>query len=121
MMSQRVTWTGLPVTEPVTVINAFTVPLEPKRFLERRTDNAQAMAGQPGFARARICRSVAGDAGPRLVNTAERGSGNAPAQARSNPGWRTSMQRMLDDPDLHITPGAGAYQVAIDIHPGDTP
>jgi hypothetical protein len=48
MMSQRVTWTEVPVREPVTVINAFTVP-------------------------------------------------------------------------LHITPRAGVYQVAIDVHPGDTP
>lgn len=120
-MSQRVTWTGLPVREPVTVINAFTVPLESKRFLERWKDNVQAMAGQPGFVRARIYRSLAGDAVLRLVNTAERGSGNAPAQVRGNPGWRASMQRMLDDPDLYITPRAGVYQVAIDIHPGDTP
>ncbi len=93
------------------------MPLESKRFLERWKDNVQAVAGQPGFIRAHMYRSVADDAELRLVNTAERGSRNALAQARGNPGWRASMQRMLDDPDLHITPRAGVYQVAIDVHP----
>jgi hypothetical protein len=29
------------------------------------------------------------------------------------------MRRVLDDPDLHVTPRPVVYQVAIDVNPGD--
>jgi len=29
------------------------------------------------------------------------------------------VQRVLDDPDLHVTPRLAVYQVAVDIHPGE--
>jgi heme-degrading monooxygenase HmoA len=120
-MSQRVPWTDVLVCDPVTMINAFTVPLEEsERFLERWRDNVRAMSGQPGFVRARMYRSLVNDAELRFVNTAEWDSGKDLAQARANPESRASMQRMLDDPELHITPRPGIYQVAVDVQPGDT-
>jgi heme-degrading monooxygenase HmoA len=120
-MSKRVTLNEAPVSEPVTMINAFTVPLEEsERFLQRWKDNARAMASQPGFIRSRMYRSLVEDAELRFVNTAEWDSGKALVKARANPDWRASVQRMLDDPKLHITPRPGVYQVAIDVYPGDT-
>jgi len=109
------------VSEPVTLINAFSVPLEESdRFLERWKDNARVMAAQPGFIRARMHRSLVGDAELSFVNVAEWSSGHALAQAQSNPNFRASVQRMIDDPDLHVTPRPSVYEVAVDVHPGDT-
>jgi len=48
-MSQHFTPREVPASEPVTLINAFTVPLdESERFLQRWRDSARVMAGQPG-------------------------------------------------------------------------
>ena len=41
------------------------------------------------------------------------------AQAQANPEWRSTVRRMLDDPDLNIIPRPGVYQVAIDVQPCD--
>jgi hypothetical protein len=52
-MSQQVTITDVPVSEPVTMINAFTVPFaESERFMQR----GRIMLGSwpPGFIRARM-------------------------------------------------------------------
>jgi heme-degrading monooxygenase HmoA len=52
-VSQPVTGADALVSEPITLINAFTVPPdESERFLDRWKDNARIMAGQPGFIRA---------------------------------------------------------------------
>ncbi|HEV7452440.1 MAG TPA: antibiotic biosynthesis monooxygenase family protein [Pseudonocardiaceae bacterium] len=119
-MSHPVTLTDALVGEPVTLINAFTVPPEESdHFLRRWTDNARIMAGQPGFIRARMYRSLVDDVELRFINVGEWDSGKALDAARANPDWRASMQRVLDDPDLHITPRPVVYQVAIDVHPGD--
>jgi heme-degrading monooxygenase HmoA len=108
------------VDEPVTLINAFTVPPEEsERFLHRWKDNARIMAGQPGFIRARMYRSLVDDVELRFINVAEWGSGKALDAARADPQWRASMRRVLDDPDLHVTPRPVVYQVAIDVNPGD--
>lgn len=120
-MSQRFTPRDVPVSEPVTLINAFTVPLEEsERFLQRWKDSARVMAGQPGFIRARMHQSLINDAELRFVNVAEWDSGTALARAQANPEWRASVQRTLDDPDLQITSRPAVYQVAIDVHPGDS-
>jgi heme-degrading monooxygenase HmoA len=109
------------VTEPVVLINAFTVPPEEsERFLDRWKDNARIMARQPGFIRARMFQSLVDDVELRFINLAEWDSGKALDQARANPEWRASMQRILDDPDLHITPRPVVYQAILDVHPGDT-
>jgi hydroxylaminobenzene mutase len=119
-MTQQVTITDVPVGEPVTMINAFTVPIdESEQFLQRWKDNAQVMAAQPGFIRTCMYQSLVSDAELRFVNIGEWDSGKALAKARGNPEWRASMQRMLDDPELHITPRPGVYQIAFDVHPGD--
>jgi heme-degrading monooxygenase HmoA len=120
LMSHPVTLTDALVSESVTLINAFTVPPEEsERFLRRWTANAQIMASQPGFIRARMYRSLVDDVELRFINVGEWDSGKALDAARANPDWRASMQRVLDDPDLHITPRPVVYQVAIDVHPGD--
>jgi heme-degrading monooxygenase HmoA len=119
-VSQPAVQTDGPGDEPVTLINAFTVPPEEsERFLHRWKDNARIMAGQPGFVRARMYRATADDAELRFVNVAEWASGQALAAATANPEFRASVQRVLDDPDLHVTPRPVVYQVAVDVHPGD--
>jgi heme-degrading monooxygenase HmoA len=120
MMSQPAAETDAPMREPVTLINAFTVPPEEsERFLHRWKDNARIMADQPGFIRARMYRSLVDDVELRFINVAEWASQNALGAATANPAWRASVQRLLDDPDLHVTPRPVVYQVAIDVHPGD--
>jgi heme-degrading monooxygenase HmoA len=110
-----------PVSEPVTLINAFTVPPEEsERFLHRWKDNARIMAGQPGFVRARMYRSVVDDAELRFVNVAEWNSAQALDEARANPEFRASVQRLMEDPDLHVIPRPATYQIALEIHPGDS-
>jgi len=90
--------------QPVTLINAFTVPLhESDRFLRRWKDNAGIMAGQPGFILARMYKSLE-DAELRFINVAEWSSGKALAKARSNPEFLASVRRLMDDPKLHVTP-----------------
>ena len=42
------------------------------------------------------------------------------AEPRSG-DWRASMQRMLTDPDLHVTARPSVYEVALELHPGDIP
>jgi hypothetical protein len=42
-------------------------------------------------------------------------------EATRNPEWLATTWQLVDDPDLHITTQPGAYQVAIDLHPGDPP
>jgi hypothetical protein len=78
------------------------------------------MAGQPGFVRARMHRSLVDYADLRFINVADWDSGNALAQAQANPEWLATVQRMLDDPHLLITARPAVYQVAVDVRPGDT-
>jgi heme-degrading monooxygenase HmoA len=108
-------------SEPVTLINAFTVPPEEsERFLHRWTDSARIMAAQPGFIRARMYRSLVDDVELRFVNVAEWDSGTALDAAHANQQWRDSIQHVRDDPDLHITGRPVVYQVSIDVHPDDS-
>jgi heme-degrading monooxygenase HmoA len=110
------------VSEPVTLINAFTVPLEESdRFLRHWKDAARAMSSQPGFIRARMHRALADEAELRFVNVAEWASGGEFAAAQADAAFGAAVQRMLDDPDLHVIARPALYQVAIDLHPGDTP
>jgi heme-degrading monooxygenase HmoA len=120
-MSQPVHVIDAPVSEPVTMINAFTVPLaESDRFLQRWKDNVRVMARQPGFVRARMYRSLISECELRFINVAEWASGEALAQARKSSEWRAAVQQMLEDPKLHVTPRPGVYQLAVEVQPGDT-
>jgi heme-degrading monooxygenase HmoA len=102
-MSNQVPLSEAPVDQPVTLINAFTVPLhESDRFLRWWKDNARIMAGQPGFIRARMYKSLVEDAELRFINMAEWSSGEALAKARANPEFLTSVRRLMDDPELHV-------------------
>ncbi|HEY1700681.1 MAG TPA: antibiotic biosynthesis monooxygenase family protein [Trebonia sp.] len=119
-MSQPLNLTDALVTEPVTLINAWTVPPdESERFLDRWKENARIMASQQGFIRARMFCALADDAELRFINVAEWDSGAALDKARANPEWRASAQREISDPDLHIIPRPAVYQVAVEVHPGD--
>jgi hypothetical protein len=63
------------VSEPVVLINAFTVPLEEsERFLGRWNDNTRIMARRPGLVRVRMFRSLVDDVELRFVNVAEWGT-----------------------------------------------
>ncbi|MEU7901028.1 antibiotic biosynthesis monooxygenase family protein [Nonomuraea sp. NPDC049152] len=107
------------MNEPITMINAFTVPVaESDRFLELWKGNAEIMAAQPGFIRARLHQSLINDAELRYVNVAHWESGAQLEQALANPDWYASAQQLLNDPDLHITARPSIYEVIIDVEPG---
>ena len=119
-MSQQPPITDALVSEPVSMINAFSMPLEESdRFLDRWKDNARAMAKQPGFMRARMYRSLISESELRFINIAEWESGNALARARRNPEWHAAVQRMHGDPELHIKPRPGVYELAVEVHTDD--
>jgi heme-degrading monooxygenase HmoA len=88
----------------VTLVNLFKVPPgESEQFLERWKDNARVMIGQPGFIRLRLLRSLIDDAEMRYINVAEWASGADLEPGYPNPEWQASVQRLLKDPDLHVT------------------
>jgi hypothetical protein len=78
------------------------------------------MAKQPGFVRARMYRSLISDSELRFINVAKWASDKALAQARKNAEWCVAVQRMLDDPELHITLRPSVYELAVGVHPSDT-
>jgi heme-degrading monooxygenase HmoA len=102
----------------VIVINGFTVPMEESdRFLERWSQGAGVMAQQPGMVRARMHRALIDGAQPRFVNVAEWESREALDRALAVPEFGGSTQRMLDDPELHVTPHPLVYEVALEVEP----
>lgn len=102
----------------ITLINAFTVPLEESdRFLASWKERAHLMAGQPGFIRARMHRAIHDDAELRFVNVAEWESEEHLAAALADPEWQASVKGMRDDPDLHITARPATYRVELDLGP----
>jgi heme-degrading monooxygenase HmoA len=104
----------------VTLINAFSVPMtQEARFLSRWKDNARFMATAPGFIRARMLRAVSEKAALTYINVAEWESGTALDEARRNPEWQASIQRMNDDPELDVTARPMPYRTVIDVAPGD--
>jgi quinol monooxygenase YgiN len=114
--------TNARVSDPVILINTFAVPAnESERFLEAWKNNARIMAQQPGMIRARLCRSLDADTELRFVNVAEWASGTALDNATGNLEWVSSVRRVLDDPLLRITAQPAVYQIAVDIHAGDSP
>ncbi|MGY2093432.1 antibiotic biosynthesis monooxygenase family protein [Nocardia gipuzkoensis] len=106
--------------QPVTLINAFSVPMSQKeRFLGRWKDNARCMASAPGFIHARMLQAVNDKAELTFINVAEWVSGTALDAARADVEWQQSIQRMINDPDLDVTPRPMVYRTAIDVTPGD--
>ncbi|WP_083889935.1 antibiotic biosynthesis monooxygenase family protein [Nocardia pneumoniae] len=107
--------------QPVTLINAFSVPMSQKdRFLDRWKDNARCMASAPGFIQARMLQAVSDKAELTFVNVAEWETGTALDAARTDPQWQQSIRRMIDDPDLDVVARPMVYRSAIDVAPGDT-
>ncbi|MCC3332093.1 antibiotic biosynthesis monooxygenase family protein [Nocardia abscessus] len=106
--------------QPVTLVNAFSVPMSQKdRFLSRWKDNARCMTSAPGFIRARMLQAVNDKAELTFINVAEWESGTALDAARTNPEWQQTIQRMNDDPELDVTARPMVYRTAIDAGPGD--
>jgi heme-degrading monooxygenase HmoA len=104
--------------QPVTLINLFRVPSgESERFLERWKDNAGVMIGQPGFIRLRLLRSLVDDAETRYINVTEWASGADLERGYANPQWQASVQRLLKDPEIHVTAEPRVYEVALELHP----
>ncbi len=117
MTQVPITRTG--TTEPITLINAFTVPVaESDRFVELWKLNEEIMAAQPGFVRARLHCSLLDNAELRYVNIAHWESGVHLDKAQANPAWQDSVRQLLTDPDLHITARPSVYQVIVDVEPG---
>ncbi|WP_280337336.1 antibiotic biosynthesis monooxygenase family protein [Nocardia wallacei] len=107
--------------QPVTLINAFSLPMSQKdRFLDRWKDNARWMASAPGFIQARMLQAVSDNAELTFVNVAEWRSGAALDAARTNSQWQQSIRRLIDDPELDVTARPMVYRTAIDVAPGDT-
>ncbi|GAB3440667.1 antibiotic biosynthesis monooxygenase family protein [Actinophytocola sediminis] len=105
-------------TDTVTMINVFEVPVaQAARFLERWRDNATVMSRQPGFVGAEMYRALADDARFRFINVARWASGTALADARKNPEWRASVQRMMDDEYLDARANPMVYELALDVIP----
>lgn len=100
----------------ITLINAFEIPhVESERFMRHWRDNAAIMAAQPGFLRARMYRALDRETEVQFVNVAEWESRAAFDQATANPEWRASVQRAVNDPDLHMTARPAAYRLDIDV------
>jgi heme-degrading monooxygenase HmoA len=104
------------MSSPVILINAFTVSVEEsERFLERWRDNARVMSGRPGFRQARMHRARHDDAELRFVNVAEWDSEDAWREAVASPEFQASVQRLLADPELHVTARPAIYDVVVDV------
>jgi hypothetical protein len=43
--------------------------------------------------------------------------GTALDSATGNPEWRASLQRLFDDPGLHIASEPAGYRVVVELHP----
>lgn len=103
---------------PVTVIKSYTVPTdEADYFIEVYQENARIMSTQPGFLRSRLHRPLAEGPEVRFVHSAEWASGTELDRATGNPEWRASLQRMFDDPGLHITSAPASYRVVVELRP----
>jgi heme-degrading monooxygenase HmoA len=103
---------------PVTVIKSYTVPAEEADyFTEAYQENARIMSAQPGFVRSRLHRPLDDAPEARFVHVAEWTSGTALDQATGNPEWHAALQRLFDDPSLHITSDPASYRVVVELHP----
>jgi hypothetical protein len=112
--------TAAGVSTPVTLINAFSVPMtQQDRFLSRWKDNARLMASAPGFVRARMLRAMSDQAELTFINVAEWETGAALDDARRDPEWLASIQRLVNDPELDAKARPMVYQSVIDVTPGD--
>ncbi|MEQ0563462.1 antibiotic biosynthesis monooxygenase family protein [Amycolatopsis sp. NEAU-NG30] len=117
-MTNPVGHTQAGVDTPVTLINAFSVPLsQGDRFLSRWQENASFMVGAPGFRRARMYRAMSERAEITFVNVAEWEAGTALDEARRNPQWQASVQRVLEDPELDVVARPMVYEVAVEYTP----
>jgi heme-degrading monooxygenase HmoA len=106
------------VDGPVTVIKSYTVPSgEADHFVEVYQENARIMSSQVGFVRSRLHRPLVAAAETRFIHVAEWSSGAALDRATGNPEWHASLQRMFDDPGLHITSEPASYRVVVELHP----
>ncbi|RPF30479.1 antibiotic biosynthesis monooxygenase family protein [Streptomyces sp. TLI_185] len=106
------------VDGPVTVIKSYTVPAEEADyFTEAYQENARIMSTQPGFVRSRLHRPLADAPETRFVHVAEWTSGTALDKATANPEWHAALQRLFDDPGLHITSEPASYRVVVELHP----
>lgn len=109
-MSEPVMLTALlidvPVDSPVTLINAFSVPVDESDLFSRLwKNNARIMARQPGFVRAVMYRSLVDDAELRFTNVAEWESGNALADAGPIPNGVPRFSRCSTTPTCTPRPG----------------
>jgi heme-degrading monooxygenase HmoA len=106
------------VDGPVTVIKNYRVPAaEADYFVEVYRENARMMTTHPGFVRSRLHRALADGPEARFVHVADWSSGTALDEATADPAWRASLQRMFDDPGLHITSEPAAFRVAVQLDP----
>jgi len=103
---------------PVTVIKSYTVAAdEADYFVEVYQENARIMSTQPGFLRSRLHRPLAEGPEVRFIHVAEWASGTELDKATGNPEWHASVQRMFDDPGLHITSVPASYRIVVELHP----
>ncbi|XVS67641.1 antibiotic biosynthesis monooxygenase family protein [Actinosynnema sp. CA-299493] len=100
----------------VTMINIFEVPVaESDRFKRRWQDNAEVMSRQPGFQGAQMFEALADEARFRFVNVVKWATGTDLANARKQPEWRASVQRLMDDEQLHVRANPMVYRTALEV------
>jgi heme-degrading monooxygenase HmoA len=108
------------VDTEVTMINVFEVPVEEAdRFKRRWRDNAEVMSGQPGFQGAQMFEALADDARFRFVNIVKWATGTDLANARKHPEWRASVQRLMDDEQLHVRANPMVYRSVLEVAPDE--
>lgn len=101
---------------PVTLINAYSVPMtQGDLFLERWRANAGFMTGAPGMIRVRMYRATSERAEITFVNVAEWRSQAAFDAARQNAEWQAGVRAVLQDPELQVTTRPMVYHLVADL------
>jgi heme oxygenase (mycobilin-producing) len=101
----------------VTFINVIDLPAEQvDTFLEGWRERADFMRHQPGFREYVLYRAVLPNSRFQLINIARWDSREAFESAIADPTFRDQIQALNDNPDVHVTPNPGLYQVALQAH-----
>lgn len=103
------------MTETITLINVFTVPLdESEHFLGFWRRRADIMAAQPGFLRARMYRAVHDDTQLRFINVAEWVDEKALEDALAEANSQAPPQRLAAS---NVTSRPAVYRLAVEVPP----
>jgi len=80
--------------------------------------NARAIAERPTLIRRRLYRAIDRNIELPFIEVTEWKTGEAASEATHDSNWRTSVQRMLDDPSQHVLPRPATHAVGVELGPG---